>query len=185
MICQKLVRLFVDDCLLYRPIRCHQDHVDLQDHNLEKWVDTWYMRYNATTCYILSVKKSPIYCHKLGNSVLEEVENNSYIGLSISNDLKWTNHIYNICKKTSSTLEFIRRNLRHSPAKCRRKAYVSLIRSTLEYEVVISDIDNILKVQHQVARIISTGDYKSRDRGYVTRMPKDLELPLLDKRRNN
>jgi len=36
MICQKLVRLFVDDCLLYRPIRCHQDHVDLQDLNLEK-----------------------------------------------------------------------------------------------------------------------------------------------------
>jgi len=30
------VRLFTDDCLLYRPIRCHQDHVDLQDLNLEK-----------------------------------------------------------------------------------------------------------------------------------------------------
>jgi hypothetical protein len=53
----------------------------------------------------------------------------------------------------------------------------------LEYEVVISDIDKILKVQHQVARIISTGDYKSQDRGYVTRMHKDLELPLLDERR--
>ena len=77
---------------------------------LKKWVDTWCMRYKATTCYILSVKKSPIYCHKLGNSVLEEVENNSYLGLSISNDLKWTNHIYNICKKVSSTLGLIRRN---------------------------------------------------------------------------
>ena len=137
------VHLFADDCLLYRPIRCHQDHVDLQGHNLEKWIDTWCMRYNATTCNILSVKKSPIYFHNLGNSVLEEVENNPYLGLSISNNLKWTNHIYNICKKTSSTLEFIRRNLRHSPAKCRRKAYVSLIRSTLENEVIISDIDKI------------------------------------------
>jgi hypothetical protein len=61
------------------------------------------------------------------------------IGLSISNDLKWTNYINNICKKASSTVGFIRRNLKHSPAKCWRTAYISLVRSTLEYGTIIWD----------------------------------------------
>jgi hypothetical protein len=173
MICQKLVRLFVDDCLLYRPIRCHQDHVDLQDLNLEKWVDTWCMRYKATTCYILSVKKSPIYCNKLGNSILEEVENNPYLGLSISNDLKWTNHIYNICKKVSSTLGLIRRNFDIVQLNVVERLCLTNKIYTLEYGAVIwdsfsqSDIDKIETNSTKAARFISE-DCKSLDRGCVT-----------------
>ena len=112
----------------------------------------------------------------------------TYLDLSISNDLKWTNHINNICKKAQSTLGFVRRNLRHTPAKCGRTVYVSLIRSTLEYGAVIwepfvqSDIHKIEKVQRKAARFIS-GDYKSRYRGCVTRMLKSHELPLLEERR--
>ena len=36
------VRLFADDCLLYREINTFQDHVALQQdlHNLEQWADT-------------------------------------------------------------------------------------------------------------------------------------------------
>lgn len=184
------VRLFADDCLLYRPIRSRDDHNILQRdlHNLEKWADTWGMRFNATKCYILSVNKSSSYFYDLNNTVLKDVVNNPYLGLAISNDLKWTNHINNICKKASSTIGFIRRNLRHSPTKCRRTAYISLVRSTLEYGAVVwdpflqSDIDKLEKIQRKAARFIS-GDYKSRDRGCVTRMLENLDLPLLQERR--
>jgi hypothetical protein len=116
------------------------------------------MSFNATKCYILSVKKSTTYFYRLSNTILKEVENNPYLGLSISNDLKWTNHINNICKKASSTVGFIRRNLKHSPANCRRTAYISLVRSTLEYGAIIwdpylqSDIDKIEKVQWKAVR---------------------------------
>jgi hypothetical protein len=63
-----------------------------------------------------------------------------------------------------------------------------LVRSTLEYGAIIwdpylqSDIDKIEKVQRKAARFIS-GDYKSRDHGCVSRMLKELELPLLQERR--
>jgi hypothetical protein len=84
------VRLFADDCLLYRPIKTHEYHftlpIDL--NNLEKWASTWGMSFNATKCYILSVKKSTTYFYRLNNILLKEVENNPYLGLSISNDLK-------------------------------------------------------------------------------------------------
>lgn len=138
--------------------------------------------------HIPCVKKSTTYFYRLDTTILKDGDNNPYLGLSISNDLKWTNHINNICKKASSTVGFIRRNLKHSPAKCRRTTYISLVRSTLEYGATIwdpylqSDIDQIEKVQRNAARFIS-GDYKSRDRGCVSQMLKDLELPLLQERR--
>ena len=68
-------------------------------------------------------------------------------------------------------------------------AYISRIRSTLEYSSVIWDPylqktknDKLEKVQCQAARFIS-GDYTSRDHGCVTQMLSDLHLPPLQDRR--
>ena len=44
------VRLFADDCLLYRNIKTERDHTILQQDlaNLEIWAINWGMRRNAT-----------------------------------------------------------------------------------------------------------------------------------------
>ena len=51
------VRLFADDCLVYREIKSRQDQNDLQkDLNLlESWGLTWGMRFNAAKCNIMRV----------------------------------------------------------------------------------------------------------------------------------
>ena len=43
------VRLFADDCLLYREIKSQKDHNKLQEDlkSLEKWAADWGMRFNA------------------------------------------------------------------------------------------------------------------------------------------
>ena len=53
------VRLFADDCLLYRPILSGADRVALQRDldSLEKWSDTWGMRFNAKKCQIMSITR--------------------------------------------------------------------------------------------------------------------------------
>ena len=67
-------------------------------------------------------------------------------------------------------------------------AYISLVRSTLEYSSVIldpylqKDIDKLEKVQRQAARF-NSGDYTSRDHECVTQMLADLHLPPLQDRR--
>jgi hypothetical protein len=35
------------------------------------------------------------------NHILQEVSDNPYLGLQISNDLKWSIHINNVCKKAN------------------------------------------------------------------------------------
>jgi len=56
------VRLFADDCLLYRKIKTQKEFDILQNDlkELEKWADKWGMRFNAKKCYVMSIKnKTP------------------------------------------------------------------------------------------------------------------------------
>jgi hypothetical protein len=101
------------------------------------------------------------------------VQNNPYLGLQISDDLKWTTHITNVPKKANSPLGFLRR-----PKDCKKTAYISL--STMEYGAIVwdpyttVDTNKLERIQRRAARFI-TGDYKSRE-GSLTKMLVELEL---------
>ena len=186
------VRLFADDCVLYRPIRKYADHQKLQDDlaNLEKWAETWGMEFNAKKCHILSVKNKTSFFYQLCGEILKTVNNTTYLGINISNDLKWATHIKDICSKASSRLGFIRRNLQHCPLTTRKNAYLALVRSTLEYGAAIwdphfkTDIDRVEKIQSRAIRFIQR-DYHSRDHGCVERMRHQLHLQTLQDRRRD
>jgi hypothetical protein len=100
------VRLFADDCLLYRNIRTQQDHTILQEdlQKLEVWTKDWGMRFNAKKCYMLSIKNKSQRYYNLSVHILQQVQNNPYLGLQISDDLKWTTHITNVTMYQESQL---------------------------------------------------------------------------------
>ena len=52
------VRIFADDCLLYRPIKSKDDQKKLQENltKLERWTDIWGMKFNPFKCSVLRVK---------------------------------------------------------------------------------------------------------------------------------
>ena len=184
------VRLFADDCLLYRPIRNISDQEKLQEDlkSLENWADEWGMSFNAKKCYIMSIKSKTPYFYKLKEHILETVSSIPYLGVTISDDLKWNQHVGSVTKKASSTLGFMRRNLRSCPMECRKAAYFSLVRSKLEYAATVwdpyyqQDIDRLENIQRRAARFI-TNDYRSRHEGAVSDMLNNLELPSLQERR--
>ena len=84
------VRLFADDCLVYREIKNRQDQIALQkDLNL---LEKWGMRFkfNAAKCNIMrmSRKQTPISTqYELSGQVLEEVKDAKYLGVTVSDDL--------------------------------------------------------------------------------------------------
>ena len=184
------VRLFADDCLLYRETDTFRDHHTLQHdlRQLERWAYDWGMIFNPYKCYILSVNSKTSFYYQLSNSILKHVQNNPYLGILLSNDLKWDSQITAITKKANSTLSFPRRNLRRCPLACKQQAYISLVRPLLEYGAIVwdpylkKDITSMEKTQGIAARII-TGDFRSNTPGSVTRLLEVTDLPPLQQRR--
>ena len=185
------VRLFADDCLLYRTIRTIRDQIQLQNDlkSLEEWASLWGMRFNATKCYLMSIHRSqkPLtYMYTLDNHILEKVTNNPYLGVILSEDLKWATHINKICNKANSTLGFIRRNLKNCDKSFKETAYISLVRSVLDYSSTVwdphlkKDITRIENIQRKAARFVKS-DYKQTSS--VTSMMDELGWKPLHERR--
>ena len=188
------VRLFADDCLIYREVNEFKDHYTLQRDlkNLEDWAEKWGMRFNATKCYIMTISKKPSssFMYQLNNTILQNVSTNPYLGILFSSDMKWNTHINNITKKASSTLGFIKRNLRRCPTSCKKTAYLALVRPLLEYGAIIWDpyqkqeIDQMERIQRKAVRFISR-DFRSNTPGFVTGLLKKHNLPTLQERRQD
>jgi hypothetical protein len=117
------------------------------------------MCFNAKKCYILSLKKKINTHYDLNGHTLEQVSSNPYLGLQISEDLKWKEHINNIFNKANSTLGFLRHNLQHCPQDRRKTAYITLVRYIMECGAIIWDpyttteINKLKSIQRRGARL--------------------------------
>ena len=106
----------------------------------------------------------------------------------ITAELGWSTHIDIISNKANSTLGFLRRNLKYCPRGLKETAYMSLVRSKLEYCASIwdprltKDIDKIKRINRRAARFISN-DY--RWHSSVTSMLQDLGWRNLASRRKD
>ena len=132
------VKLFADDCLLYRPIRSTSDSTKLQDDldKLEKWENDWKMAFHPQKCTTIHIskKRKPTICdYHLHGHTLESVPGGKYLGLYISKDLSWREHINQTTAKASRSVGFLRRNLRSCPQEVKSQAYTTLVRPVLEY----------------------------------------------------
>jgi hypothetical protein len=148
------VRLFADD---YRNITTASDASKLQ-HDLQildQWQNTWQMSFNAQKCFLLRVthKQKPIITeYKLGESVLQETKNHSYLGVEITHNMKWNIHVNNITAKANRSLGFIRRNLISCPKDLKERAYITLVRPLLEYSSTVWD-SNMLELSKQIESV--------------------------------
>ena len=62
-----------------------------------------------------------------------------YLGVYVNHNLKWDHHIDQVTAKAARKLGFIRRNLRGATAECKKMAYITLVRSGMEYASIIWD----------------------------------------------
>jgi len=149
----------------------------------EQWANKWGMQFNPSKCNILSISRSiPLhrFYSKCG-TILQNVHEARYLGINLNEDLQWANHIQSIAAKSSSTLGLLKRNLSKCPQKLREQAYISLIRSRLEYCAAVWDPYLILEgIQRRAARFV----IQDHSRFTTTSLLKDLNwAPLKDRRR--
>ena len=95
------------------------------------------MRFPPIKCNIMQITRKRIKkisaSYTLEETFLDSVEKFKYLGITITNDLKWSTHIINICTKADMTLGFLRCNLAACPQDVIESVYKGLVRPVLEY----------------------------------------------------
>ena len=185
------VRLFADDCILYRVVKNTNDCMLLQEDllGLERWEADWLMSFNAGKCSIMSatLKLQRLdFDYRLHGEILERCDNSKYLGVTIQSNLQWDDHIGNICKKASRTLGVIRRNLQVSSKDLKERAYLSLVRPQLEYSCTVWDpykkknIAELDSIQRRAARYVFNRYHQT---SHVSEMLEELGWESLQSRR--
>ena len=113
---QTAVRLFTDDCLVYRSITSSSDHRQLQLdlQALSHWGESWGVRFNVDKCHILHIGRSGkcgIRFYEMNQVFLSEVQSAKYLGVLLSSDMIWSSHTSLIVLKAHQRLGFICCNL--------------------------------------------------------------------------
>ena len=116
------------DCLLYRPVTVKADTDTLQRDldALISWEEDWQMAFHPEKCVVIQVtnKRNPITAnYTIHGHRLDVVDSSKYLGVTISKDLRWDNHINNVTAKANKTLGFIGRNMRGCKTSARSAAY--------------------------------------------------------------
>lgn len=185
------IRLYADDCVLYREINNDSDRVALHTdlNKISSWCDRWLMSLNISKCkhICFTRKRQPIgtqYC--LNGSPLSETSEAKYLGVTFSADLTWNRHVQSITLKAGRVLNFIKRNFKHAPIDVKRTLYLSNVRPILEYASVVWDphtqilVNSLERIQKRAARFI-TGIYSFQSS--VTEIKRHICLEDLSLRR--
>ena len=101
------------------------------------------MRFNAKKCQIMSItrgKSHPTHLYTLCGHVLSSVQEAKCLGITLTDELSWSSHVCSIHNRANSILGFLRRNLPRCPARLKETAYITLVRSTLEYAAPVWDL---------------------------------------------
>ena len=108
------MRLFADDTCLFitvdnRITASNAINDDLRA--MQNWSDEWLVTFSApkTKSMVVSRKRDAHLYPPLSfdNSVVDEVSNHRHLGIVLSNDLGWANHIDEICAKAMRRLDVI------------------------------------------------------------------------------
>ena len=161
----------------------------LQDdlNSLAEWETDWQMKFNVSKCHSMKVtqlhpSRHIQFNYTLHQQTLEQVQSAKYLGLTITDDLDWGQHISEITFKATKTLGVFFGAIWH----WHLGTYKTLVRPQLEYAAPIwhpydeTQTAKVEKVQRTAARWTCR---RWRNTSCVGEMLDELEWPSLEFRR--
>jgi hypothetical protein len=140
------IRLFADDTCLFIEvedpnIQAEQLNEDL--NSLNEWANKWHVDFSPpkTEEVIISRKRPPLPHPPsyLNDTLINKVSSHKHLGLTLSQDLTWTEHIKTITDKANRRLGILR-SLKHKLDRLSlERIYLGFIRPLLEYGDIVWD----------------------------------------------
>ena len=140
------VKLFADDTMLYVSVEnamatakiLNNDHKMIEQSS-KKWLVTF--NANKTECVLFSLKPKginhpPLY---LNSEEIKEVESHTHLGLTLSCNGKWDQHISNIVANVNYSLNAMRRLKYFLDKGTLEKIYFAYVRPIMEYSTAVRD----------------------------------------------
>ena len=184
-------RMFADDTACHRDITSPIDQQSLQSDLdlMAEWERKWLMSFHPEKCLTLHVtrKQNPLLgSYTLHGQTLKSVHEAKYLGVTITDDLRWNSHVTTTVDKANRALGFLRRNLKIGSKSIKERAYKALVRPILEYSSTVWDPhteENSTKVeavQRRAARWVTS---RHRQTSSVGEMLEILQRSSLQSRR--
>ena len=164
-------RLFADDTMCHRDVDSKEEQRQLQEDldKLAAWEEKWSMSFHPEKCSTLHMTRRRTTldeAYTLHGHQLQVEPHVKYLGVTISEDLRWVTHTQQVVNKANKTLGFLRRNLKIRNKRVKERAYKALVRPILEYASPVWDPHSttstvsLEKVQRRAARWVAR-DYRT------------------------
>ena len=160
----------------------------LENIGLDPHIITWIHNYIAERQQRISRKKkcsisAPSFF--LNGCPLEEVPTFKYLGIIISSDLSWSQHIERICSKARKIIGMLYRcYYQYADSSTLLKLYTSLVQPHVEYAAPVWDPSTVQDIQHleSVQNFALRVSSKQWDLGY-SELLDTCNLPTLENQR--
>ena len=198
------VKFYADDTMLYSIVKDPiQSAADL-NHDLDltqKWAFQWKMEFNpdplkqATEIIFSCKKKKPHHPSLFFNGIeVSSAPEQKHLGLNLTPNLCFTNHIYEKIKKANKHIGIIKHLSKYLPFKTLNQMYKAFVRPHLDYcdviyhqsakitndgQVLTTLMSEIERVQYRAALAV-TGAWKGSNR---TKLYEELGWESLTDRR--
>jgi hypothetical protein len=161
------IRLFADDTCLYIEVDDPNTTAQDLDNDLEKlnaWAKKWHVDFSPpkTEEIIVSRRRNkPDHPNvSLNNQVIKRVESHKHLGLTLTEDLNWNEHIAEIIDKANRRLGILRSLKYKLDRLSLERIYMGFIRPILEYGDIVWDspgekLSPLEAVQLNAARIVT------------------------------
>lgn len=152
--------MFADDLKLYaNPL---VDHVTLQRDliTVSEWCSTWLLPLNVSKCCVLHIGKSnPHVQYIIGGSFVESVASHNDLGIIVTTDLTWSEHIISVINKANKLVYLISKTFRYCSPLTAAKLFTTYVRPVLEFSApvwhpdLIRDQNALEAVQRRCTRL--------------------------------
>jgi hypothetical protein len=174
------IRLFADDTCLFIEVDEPNNTADMVNEDLDRlsqWADKWKVSFSPpkTEELLVTTKRNEIIHPPLilNETPIKRVPHHKHLGLTLSNDLTWNNHIESITDKANRKLGLLRPLKYKLNRLSLEQIYKGFIRPVLEYGDIVWHSPSLMlnaleRVQLNAARIVIGATARCSTEGLYT-----------------